>query len=81
MQSLPLLLTPLTYVLVGHNVDERFLARPKGAKLMNKYGVTVLEKGLPFLAHCALSLFISLALYPSISCGRGTRDRHFKINA
>ena len=60
-----------------NNVDEPYVARPvevnnMGAKFMSKYRVTVLEKGLPFSAHCTLTLLISLALYPPISPGQST---------
>jgi hypothetical protein len=49
-----------------NTADDRFTARPKGAAQMIQYGVTALEKGMPFPAACALCWIIWVALNPSI---------------
>ncbi len=50
-----------------NTANDRFPARPKGAKQMTQYGVTALNKDMPLFAVCALSWFICLALIMAIS--------------
>ena len=49
-----------------NTANDRFPARPKGAKQMTQYGVTALNKDLPLSADCVLSWIICLALNMSI---------------
>ncbi|MCH8173079.1 MAG: hypothetical protein IIA70_07210 [Proteobacteria bacterium] len=50
-----------------NTANDRFPARPKGAKQMTQYGVTALNKGMPLSAVCVLSWVICLALNMAIS--------------
>ncbi len=50
-----------------NTANERFPARPKGAKQMTQYGVTALNKDAPLFADCALSWIICLTLNMAIS--------------
>jgi len=47
--------------------NDRFPARPKGAKQVTPYGVTALNKDQPLSAGCALSWITCLALNMAIS--------------
>ena len=53
--------------------NDCFPARPKGANQTFQSGVTVLNKGMPLSAACALSWNIWLALIMSMSPFRSTR--------
>jgi len=53
--------------------NDCFPARPEGVKQMFPSGVTVLIKGMPLIAACALSWNICLALIMPMSPFRGTR--------
>jgi hypothetical protein len=59
-----------------NTANERFPARPKGAKQMTQYGVTALNKDQPLSAVCALSWIICLALKMVISPLRSTSYRN-----
>ncbi len=56
-----------------NTANERFPARPKGAKQMTQYGVTALNKDQPLFADCVLSWIICLTLNMAISPFRSTR--------
>ena len=56
-----------------NTANDRFPARPKGAKQMTQYGVTALNKGpRPLFADCVLSWIICLTLNMAISPLRST---------
>ena len=59
-----------------NTANERFQARPKGAKQMTQYGVTALNKDQPLSTVCALSWIICLALNMAISPLRSTSYRY-----
>jgi hypothetical protein len=59
-----------------NTANERFPARPKGAKQMTQYGVTALNKDQPLSTVCALSWIICLALNMAISPLRSTSYRY-----
>ena len=59
-----------------NTANERFPARPKGAKQMTQYGVTALNKDQPLSTVCALSWIICLALNKAISPLRSTSYRY-----
>ena len=55
-----------------NTANDRFPARPKGAKQMIQYGVTALNKGQPLSAVCVLPWIICLALNMSILSWKDT---------